>query len=147
MLTCAPRREDDMRPFQLVLVLGAVALVVVLNLASPARCESNEATGLTSCSGVSTLCELVKIEAKRTGLDPALVDAVIKIESDYQPNKIGAAGEIGLMQVLPSTARFLGFGGMDTELAELRTNVRLGVTYLAKAWDLAHGDLCRALMK
>src|SRR5262245_1716188 len=123
-----------MRPFQLVLVSGAVALVIVRSLANPARCESNEATGLTSCSGGPTLCELIKLEAKRTRLDPALVDAVIKIESDYQPNKIGAAGEIGLMQVLPSTAKFLGFGGMDTELAEPTTNVRLGVNYLAKAW-------------
>jgi len=34
-----------------------------------------------------------------------LVDAVIKVESDYGPDAIGAAGEIGLMQVRPSTAR------------------------------------------
>jgi hypothetical protein len=76
-----------------------------------------------------------------------LVDAVIKVESDYRPDTIGTAGEIGLMQVRPSTARLLGFGGTDRELAEPATNIRLGVTYLAKAWSLAHGDLCRALMK
>jgi hypothetical protein len=41
------------------------------------------------------------------------------------------------MQVLPSTARLLGFGGTDQELAAPATNIRLGVTYLA----------CRASMK
>jgi hypothetical protein len=76
-----------------------------------------------------------------------LVDAVIKVESDYRQDAIGAAGEIGLMQVRPSTARLLGFGGTDRELAQPAINIRLGVTYLAKAWRLAHGDLCRALMK
>ena len=99
------------------------------------------------CSGTSTLCELVSKEAERVGLDPALIDAVIKVESDYRPEAIGAAGEIGLMQVLPSTARLLGFNGNDKELADPATNIRLGVTYLAAAWSLAGGDLCRSLMK
>jgi Transglycosylase SLT domain len=99
------------------------------------------------CSGTSVLCELVGKEAERVGLDPALVDAVIKVESDYRPEAIGTSGEIGLMQVLPSTARLLGFNGTEKELADPATNIRLGVTYLAEAWNLAHGDLCRSLMK
>ena len=37
--------------------------------------------------------------------------------------------------------------GSVRELAEPAINIRLGVTYLAKAWRLAQGDLCRALMK
>jgi soluble lytic murein transglycosylase-like protein len=86
-------------------------------------------------------------QREQTGLDPALVDAFIKVESDYRPDTIGAAGEIGLMQVRPSTARLLGFDGTDRELAEPATNIRLGVMYLAKTWSLAQGDLCRALMK
>jgi soluble lytic murein transglycosylase-like protein len=68
-------------------------------------------------------------------------------ESNYQVNTMGAAGEIGLMQVLPSIAKLLGFRGDDAELAEPATNIRLGATYLAGAWNLAHGDLCRLLMK
>ena len=113
----------------------------------PANTQPNETTVPPPCSAFPRFCELIKQEAERTGLDPALVDAVIKVESDYRPETIGAAGEIGLMQVLPSTARLLGFGGTDQELAEPATNIRLGVTYLAKAWNLAQGDLCRALMK
>ena len=113
----------------------------------PANTQPNETTVPPPCSAFPRFCELIKQEAERTGLDPALVDAVIKVESDYRPETIGAAGEIGLMQVLPSTARLLGFGGTDQELAEPATNIRLGVTYLAKTWNLAQGDLCRALMK
>jgi soluble lytic murein transglycosylase-like protein len=46
-------------------------------------------------------------EARRAGLDPALVDAVMKVESDYRADTIGMAGEIDLMQV----RRLLGFMG------------------------------------
>ena len=51
------------------------------------------------------------------------------------------------MQVRPKTAALLGFQGTPAELAEPRTNLRYGVGYPAKAWRLADGDLCRALMK
>jgi hypothetical protein len=125
--------------FASFMVLGAWAL--------PANSEPNETNVPRPCSAFPRFCELIKQEAERTGLDPALIDAVIKVESDYRPDAIGAAGEIGLMQVLPTTARLLGFDGTDQELAEPATNIRLGVTYLAKAWNLAQGDLCRALMK
>ena len=128
-------------------VVTFASLMVLGTWTLPASSEPNEMNVPRPCSEFPRFCELIKQEAKRTGLDPALVDAVIKVESDYRPDTIGAAGEIGLMQVLPSTARLLGFGGTDQELAEPATNIRLGVTYLAKAWNLAQGDFCRALMK
>ena len=69
------------------------------------------------------------------------------VESGFNPGAIGGVGEIGLMQILPSTARMLGFGGTLAELAVPETNIHYGVTYLAKAWRLAGGDLCTATMK
>jgi hypothetical protein len=51
------------------------------------------------------------------------------------------------MQVRPSTAAMLGYSGTVTDLHEPTTNVRYGVRYLADAWRLANGNLCRALMK
>ena len=125
----------------------AASFILLGTWTLPASSEQNETNVPPPCSEFPRFCELIKQEAKRTGLDPALVDAVIKVESDYRPDTIGAAGEIGLMQVRPATARLLGFDGTDQELAEPATNIRLGVTYLAKAWNLAQGDLCRALMK
>jgi hypothetical protein len=86
-------------------------------------------------------------EAAAHGVPPALVDAVVRIESRYDPAAVGSVGEVGLMQVRPKTAAFLGFQGASADLAEPQTNLRYGVSYLAKAWRLAGGNLCRALMK
>jgi Transglycosylase SLT domain len=86
-------------------------------------------------------------EAIRAGLPPEIADAVMRTESAYKPGARGAAGEIGLMQVMPPTARMLGFTGTLEELAVPETNIRLGVRYLAEAWRLAEGDICTAVMK
>jgi soluble lytic murein transglycosylase-like protein len=91
--------------------------------------------------------ELIRAEAERTDLPVAVADAVAYVESSYDPTRIGDVGEIGLMQIRPATAYMLGFRGSDSQLAEPTTNIRYGVQYLAKAWRLAGGDLCRALMK
>src|SRR5215218_10773755 len=56
-------------------------------------------------------------------------------------------GEVGLMQIRPRTAALLGYDGKAADLFVPETNVRLGVAYLARAWQLAKGDVCRALMK
>ncbi|WP_244443369.1 transglycosylase SLT domain-containing protein [Bradyrhizobium sp. Ai1a-2] len=90
---------------------------------------------------------LIEKEAGRQGLAPAIAEAVMAVESGYNPGAIGGVGEIGLMQILPSTARMLGFMGSNAELAMPENNIRYGVTYLAQAWRLAGGDLCTATMK
>ncbi len=90
---------------------------------------------------------LILTEASREGLAPEIAEAVMAVESGYNPAAIGGAGEIGLMQILPSTARMLGFVGSDADLAVPSANIHYGVTYLAQAWRLAGGDLCTAVMK
>ena len=90
---------------------------------------------------------LIEKEAGQAGLAPEIAEAVMAVESGYNPAAIGGVGEIGLMQLLPSTARMLGFSGTMAELALPETNIHYGVTYLAKAWRLAGGDLCTAVMK
>ncbi len=90
---------------------------------------------------------LIQKEVARTGLAPEIAEAVMAVESGYNPGAIGGAGEIGLMQILPSTARMLGFLGTNGDLAVPETNIHYGVAYLAQAWRLAGGDLCTAVMK
>jgi soluble lytic murein transglycosylase-like protein len=51
------------------------------------------------------------------------------------------------MQVMPPTARMLGFTGTSAELAAPEVNVHYGAKYLAGAWRLSGGDLCTATMK
>ncbi len=97
--------------------------------------------------GRSLYRDLVRKAAEQAGLPPEIADAVVRTESRYDPNVTGAVGEIGLMQVRPSTARLLGFTGSLEELREPHTNIALGVAYLAGAWRLANGDICTAVMK
>jgi len=90
---------------------------------------------------------LIETEARREGLAAEIAEAVMAVESGYNPAAIGSVGEIGLMQILPSTARMLGFVGSNADLAVPATNIHYGVRYLAQAWRLAGGDLCTAVMK
>jgi soluble lytic murein transglycosylase-like protein len=91
--------------------------------------------------------ELIERAAVQNGVAPEIAEAVMAVESGFNPAAVGGAGEIGLMQILPSTARMLGFAGTLADLAVPETNIHYGVTYLAQAWRLAGGDLCTAVMK
>lgn len=90
---------------------------------------------------------IIERESRTFGVPPAIVDAVMAVESRYNSASIGLDGEIGLMQVMLPTARMLGFGGTPAELAIPEINVHYGAKYLAGAWRLAGGDLCTAAMK
>jgi len=90
---------------------------------------------------------IIEREAIAEGLPPAILDAVMAVESRYNPAVVGMDGEIGLMQVMPSTARMLGFTGTLQELALPEINIHYGTKYLAGAWRRAGGDLCTATMK
>jgi soluble lytic murein transglycosylase-like protein len=90
---------------------------------------------------------LIEKETARTGLAPEIAEAVMGVESGYNPAVIGGVGEIGLMQLLPSTARMLGFNGTAADLAAPETNIHYGVMYLSQAWRLAGGDLCTAALR
>lgn len=109
---------------------------------------AKSATSLSgSLDGRTNYRALIEREATREGIAPEIAEAVMAVESGYNAAAIGGAGEIGLMQILPSTARMLGFAGTNAELAIPENNIHFGVTYLARAWRLARGDLCTAVMK
>jgi hypothetical protein len=95
----------------------------------------------------AALAAQVKTEARLLGVPPDLADTVAEIETGYTPDVTGSAGEIGLMQILPSTARLLGFAGPENTLFDPEMNMRYAVRYLALAWGQSHGNLCRALTK
>lgn len=73
--------------------------------------------------------------ARNYDLDPALLAAVVYVESRFDPNAESAAGAIGLMQLLPDTAKGIALrtGGDRFVVADLRNpelNVRYGSWYL-----------------
>ncbi len=82
------------------------------------------------------------------GSRPALAEAGrVRREATTDAGAVGTVGELGLMQVRPVTAAMLGHRGPAAELLDRATNARFGVAYLARAWRLAGGDVCRALAK
>ena len=77
---------------------------------------------------VRSYLELIKRNAAQFNLDEALVKAVIKVESDYQPNITSHKGAQGLMQLIPETAR-------DMQVVnpyDTADNIRGGTRYLRR---------------
>jgi soluble lytic murein transglycosylase-like protein len=86
--------------------------------------------------------EIVARYASSYGVPVSLAHAVISVESNYRPNARGKAGEIGLMQIKPSTARMMGYSGSAKGLFNPETNIKFGLKYLAKAHELSGGTTC-----
>ena len=71
---------------------------------------------------------LVEQEALKAGLPADIAEAVVKVESSFDPNTVGTVGEIGLMQVRPKTAEMMGFRGSADELARPAVKIHYGMT-------------------
>jgi len=90
---------------------------------------------------------LISRYAATYGVPVALAHAVIRVESNYRANARGKAGEIGLMQIKPATARAMGYSGGAAGLYHPETNIRFGMKYLAKAHQLGGGSTCGTILK
>lgn len=90
---------------------------------------------------------LIAKYAKQNGVAVELATAVIKIESNFNPKTRGSAGEIGLMQIKPATARLMGYAGRAKGLYDPETNIKFGMKYLAMAQDLGGGPTCNTILK
>lgn len=73
--------------------------------------------------------------AAANGLDPFLTAAIIKTESDYCPGAVSPRGAVGLMQLMPKTARWVaeqrGEPFDPSSLSDPETNISYGTWYLA----------------
>ena len=91
--------------------------------------------------------DLIEQYAKRYKVPVGLAHAIIFVESRYNPEARGKAGEIGLMQLMPMTARGSGFKGPLTDLYKPHINLKYGMLYLSKAHALGRGSVCRTILK
>jgi len=80
-------------------------------------------------------------EARLQQLDPALVKAVIAVESAYDPAAVSSKGAIGLMQLIPETAERYGI----KLIADPKSNIGGGTRYLKDLLGMFGGNLSLAL--
>ncbi|MFC4518657.1 lytic transglycosylase domain-containing protein [Cupriavidus pinatubonensis] len=78
---------------------------------------------------------MIRQIADKQDVDPALVKAVMAVESGFNPSAVSPKGAIGLMQVIPDTGARFGVSGdarrsVEEKLADPRTNISAGVRYL-----------------
>ena len=97
--------------------------------------------------GKGRINDLILRHAQAHGVPVKLARAVVKVESNFNPKVRGRAGEIGLMQIKPATARGLGFSSSASALYNPDTNLKWGMSYLATAYKLAGGDVCGTILR
>jgi hypothetical protein len=85
----------------------------------------------------NNLAQIIVKESKKHGYDPLFVTAVIMAESGFNKKAISSVGALGLMQLLPSTAKYIAhklgaehWKGHRPLLHDESYNIKLGVTYL-----------------
>jgi len=94
-----------------------------------------------SAPAAANLQEAVDRIAGRHGLPPELLHSVIQVESNYNPNAVSPKGALGIMQLIPATARRFGV----TDVFDPVENIEGGARYLQYLLGLFDGDYPLAL--
>lgn len=105
---------------------------------------------VTGHPNVARFTPLIEQQAKARGLDPALVKAVVAVESAFDPAARSPKGAVGLMQIVPATAQRYGLLSdakrtLEQKLMDPATNVRIGTRYLADLMMRFENDATLAL--
>lgn len=72
---------------------------------------------------------MIDAAAAAEGILSDLARALVKVESGFNPHRVGRDGEIGLTQIKPQTARGLGFAGSSRALFDPATNLKWGLRH------------------
>ncbi|MCK9419253.1 MAG: lytic transglycosylase domain-containing protein [Nitrospirae bacterium] len=106
-----------------------------------ARSSAASRTQLSSSNLPSAYIDIINTACSRHGVDPALVHAVVKVESDFNPYALSRKGAMGLMQLMPQTALVMNVGNSFNP----HENIDGGVKYLRYLIDRYEGNLRLAL--
>lgn len=123
--------HSDLRTGKLVRSVVISPRVISPRVVSPAAPAAEPETPVPS--GINDLVESIAAEHS---LLPRLIHAVIRTESNYNPVAISAKGALGLMQLMPATARRFGV----THAFDPVENIQGGARYLKYLLELYNGD-------
>ncbi|WP_455243466.1 transglycosylase SLT domain-containing protein [Petrachloros mirabilis] len=140
LLVALSTKESGAEIYQYV---GANGTISLTNVPSDARYQKIELDSprLHEVLSERELEPVIKRHSSRQRLHPALIRAVIKAESNFDPRAVSRAGAIGLMQLMPQTAV-----RMDVrDVYDPDDNVAGGTKYLRQLLDRFHGNLPLAL--
>lgn len=87
------------------------------------------------------ISKIIQFTAKKYGVDEKLAMAVAKVESNLAPNVVSSAGAVGVMQLMPETARGLGVRNSK----DPRENIDGGVRYLKQLMTTFDGNVTKAV--
>lgn len=116
---------------------GAVAIALPTSLPMPRPMSLPDRTA----GGASSMLASV---ARSHRIDPVLLTAIVAQESAGRPGAVSGKGAVGLMQVMPGTARGLGIAD-PARLRDPVTNLRAGATYLKQLQAQFGNDLALTL--
>ena len=117
-------------------------LMNAINEVNDARKIYNPASAnITGHASKSQILDMISQVSQKHGIDEKLVQAVIRQESGFNPNAKSKAGALGLMQLMPSTAKALGVKDPYNPMQ----NVEGGVKYLKSMLEKYNGNVILAL--
>lgn len=139
-----------------------VILFVVIVLIVLYRKKSDNLAAVAAKVKSASFYKTIIQESKNYNLPPATVAAIVAVESGGNPNARGAAGEYGLMQIMPGAHKavlqqwskdgggILGIKGLgyvhpDSDLMKPEYNILVGCTYLAILKKQFNGNLDKAI--
>ena len=105
------------------------------------RSSARSRPPLPSSNYPSAYVDIINLACGRHGVDPALVHAIVKVESDFNPYALSRKGAMGLMQLMPQTAVVMNVGNSFNP----HENIDGGVKYLRYLIDRYEGNVPLAL--
>ena len=92
------------------------------------------------------LAEPIYDVAMAEGIDPELAFRLVRVESQFNERAVSPVGAVGLVQIMPATARYFERDTSRTNLLDPRTNLRIGFRYLRTLLQEYRGDVQLALL-
>ena len=106
-----------------------------------AQLYTNPNVNITKTTTKDKIISMIDEASEKYGVDSKLVQALVQQESGFNPNAKSKAGALGLMQLMPATAKGLGVN----DPMNPKENIEGGVKYLKSMLDRFHGNTILAL--